>query len=175
MTLYKKITSVDDEKDSIVLFTSLLLRYPEICSLNYYPQENTLKLIFILCGNLQKPLLNKFSDELNISIQAYLFFEKNETPREIIINYDYESELTRVIITRDADTLTQKEISLIIKLLHVHFKKFLFSEEKTIFAEEDLPVQDDYIKDMLENLQPESFKNEIIALREDGRVLIFKQ
>jgi hypothetical protein len=175
MTSYKKIAIADDEKDSIALFTSLLVRYPEVCSLNYYPSQNFLKLIFIFQGNLKESLLKKFSDELITCVHTYLYFEKNEIPRQITIKYDYEPELTRIIITRDADTLTQKEISLMIKLLHSHFKNLLLSEEKTIIAEEELLLQDDYIKYMLENLQPQNFKNKIIALREDGRVLIFKQ
>lgn len=175
MTSYKKATLTDDEKDSIALFTSLLVRYPELCSLNYCPSQNFLKLIFIFQGNLKKSFLEKFSDELITCVHTFLYFEKKEIPRHISINYDYEPELTRIIITRDADTLTQKEISLMIKLLHSHFKNLLLSEEKTIFAEEELLLQDDYIKYMLENLQPQNFKNKIIALREDGRVLIFKQ
>lgn len=174
MVAYNKNSLVDEEKNSIGLLTSLLVRYPEVCSLNYYSWENCLKLIFILRGKLKKSLLEKFQEELIICVRTYLYFEKKDIPRQIRIKYDYESDLTRIIITRDADTLTQEEISLIINLLHVRFKNLLISDESSNFAEEDLLLQDNYIKCMLDNLHPQKFKNEIIALREEGRVLVFK-
>lgn len=175
MAAYIKNCLADEEKDSIGLLTSLLVRYPEVCSLNYHPGENSLKLIFILRGKLKKSILKKFSDELIICVRTYLYFEKKDVPRQIRVKYDYESELTRIIITRDAASLTQREISLMINLLQAHFKNLLISDESTNFAEEDLLLQDDYIKCMLDNLHPGMFKNKIIALREEGRVLVFKQ
>lgn len=173
MAFYKKI-SLDDE-DSINLFTSLLVRYPELCSINYYPQAISLKLTFILRGKLKKSVLAQFSNELKMCICTYLYFEKNVKPKTIKINYVYEPGLTMMVITRDANTLTQKEISLIINLLHCRFDNFLISDGNAVFAEEDLLEQDDYIKFMLDNLQPSNIKNKIIALREEGRVLVFKQ
>ena len=157
------------------MLTSLLVRYPEVCSLNYYAWKNSLELMFIMRGKLKKSILKKFSDELIMCIRTYLYFEKKVIPEQMMINYAYELDLTKIMITRDAITLTPKEISLIINLLNSRFKNLLISDESSIFEEEDLLLQDDYIKYMLDNLQPRRFKNKIIALREEGRVLVFKQ
>lgn len=173
MAFYKKVT-IDDE-DSISLFTSLLVRYPELCSINYFPKQNSLRLTFILKGELKKSLLYQFNNELRTCVCTYLFLEKNLNPRQIKIKYVHEPGLTMMVITRDANTLTQKEISLIINLLHIRFDGLLISDGNVTFDEEDLHEQDDYIRFMLDNLQPCNIKSTIFVLREEGRVLVFKQ
>ena len=174
MTL-SKASVINDEKDSIILFTSLLLRHPELSTLTYYPRENNLKLTFILNSNLGETPFQQFNQDLITSIGAYLYFNKREIPREITASFDYEAGLGKITITRDALTLGQKEISLIINLLYLHFPQLLLHGKKADFGEEDFPLDDDYLKQTLGNLQPHSFKNKIMALREDGRILIYKQ
>jgi len=174
----KRIAISEDEKDSIGLLTSLLVRFPEICSINYYPSENSLKLIFILHGKPKEYILNKFSDELSTCIRTYLRFEKSEGPKSLqqfLINFEYELNYTKIIITRDIDSLLPKEISIAIYLLNTYFKNLLIIDESSVFIEEDLLLQDDYIKCLLDSLQAKKLENEIIALREEGRVLVFKQ
>mgnify|MGYP000958306430 CR=1 FL=1 len=175
MITSKKTALTEDEKDSIGLLTSLLVRYPELCSINYFPYENSMKMVFILQGNIQESALKDYSDELNMCIRTYLFFEKKDCLQNLEINFEHEPNLTRLLITRDTESLMPKEISLMISLLNARFANLLICDECSVFVEEDLLLQDDYIKCMLDTLQARKLKNRIIALREEGRVLVFKQ
>ncbi|MGI6145366.1 MAG: hypothetical protein GX092_02515 [Clostridia bacterium] len=175
MITLKKTALTEDEKDSIGLLTSLLVRYPELCSINYYPYENSLKMGFILQGNIPESALKEYSEELSLCIRTYLYFEKRDCLQHLEINFEHEPNLTRLLITRDTKSLMPKEISLMINLLKAKFTNLLICDECSVFVEEDLLLQDDYIKCMLDTLQARKLNNELIALREDGRVLVFKQ
>jgi len=175
MITSKKTALTEDEKDSIGLLTSLLVRYPELCSINYYPYENSMKMVFILKGNIQESALNEYRDELDLCIRTYLYFEKKDCPQQLEINFEYESNLTKLVITRDTGSLMPKEIFLMISLLNTRFTNLLICDEGSVFVEEELLLQDDYIKCMLDTLQARKLKNKIIALREGGRVFVFKQ
>lgn len=171
----EKIIFSEDEKDSIGLLTSLLVRFPELCSVNYLPYVNSLNLVFILKGEINKYSLQNFSDELINSIRAYFRFERKNSPKQLLINHDYQFNLTRIIITRDIDSLLLKEISIMIDLLKTHFNNRLIVDDSAVIGEEALLLQDDYLKCLLENFQAQNLTNKIIALREEGRVLVFKQ
>jgi len=175
MITSKKTALTEDEKDSIGLLTSLLVRYPELCSINYYPYENSMKMVFILQGNIQESALNEYRNELDLCIRTYLYFEKKDCLQHLEIKFEYEPNLTKLLITRDTESLMPKEISLMISLLKTKFANLLICDECSVFVEEDLLLQDDYIKCMLDTLQARKLKNKIIALREEGRVLVFKQ
>lgn len=164
----------EEEKDGIGILTSLLVRFPELCSVNYFPCENSLKLVFILQGNITEFSLLKFSEDLKICIRTYLQFEKKSNPQQILINFEYEFELTRIVITRDIDSFLPKEISMMVHLLNAHFNNLLICDDNAVIIEEALLLQDDYIKCMLDNLRARNLTNKIIALREEGRVLVFK-
>lgn len=172
MQLEKKI--VPEDEDSINLVTTLLIRYPQLCTINYSPKGHLLKLSFILKKDLDLPILKKFQDELISCIRAYSYFERKEEPRLLKIAFNRISGLTNIEITRDASTLTQKEISLIVTIMNDSFPKILVSDEITV-PEDELSEQDDFIRYMLDNLRVKSPANKLIALREEGRVLVFKR
>ena len=173
MSLYNKKEL--DNKDSINLLTSLLVRYPEVCTIKYYPLSNLFKLIFIFKCDLNSKILKQFKNELLTCINTYHYFEKNNIAKLIKIKYDYNSGFTVMELTRDTITLTQKELTLIVYLLHNYFDNLLLSEESYVYKDDNYVEQDDNIRQLLDNLQHISIKNTLIALRKEGRVLVFKQ
>ncbi len=172
MKFYKN--SLPEDEESINLLTSLLVRYPELCTINFTPKGRLLKLSFILKDELKKDLYKKISDELVECVSTYLYFENKTEPNHFKINYTLGSGITVIEITRDANTLRQKEIALIISCLHANFKQIVVSNEPT-FQADDLLEQDDFICDLLDNLRVKTPKNKLIAVREEGRVLVFKR
>jgi hypothetical protein len=172
MQLYKK--SAADDEDSISLVTTLLVRYPELCTINYSPKGPLLKLSFILKSELNKKIIQKIQEDLMGCISTYMYFENKEEPHYFKVNYSHASGLTQLEITRDTATLTQREIALIVSFLNQEFNNLLVSEAAVI-SEDDLTDQDDFICYMLDNLRQKNPKNRLIAVREEGRVLVFKR
>ena len=172
MRFYQQTLPEDEE--SINLLTSLLVRYPELCTINFTPKGRLLKLSFILKDELKKDSFTRFNNELVECVSTYLYFENRTEPKHFKINYSLGSGLTVIEITRDANTLRQKEIGLIINYLHDNFNQIVVSDEP-VFKEDDLPEQDDFICNMLDNLRIKTPKNKLIAVREEGRVMVFKR
>jgi len=172
MRFYQK--SMPEDEESINLLTSLLVRYPELCTINFTPKGRLLKLSFILKAELKKISYVKFYNELAECVSTYLYFESRTEPKHFKINYALGSGITVIEITRDANTLRQQEIALIIDYLHDNFKQIVVSDEPS-FKEDDLPEQDNFICNMLDTLRIKTPKNKLIAVREEGRVLVFKR
>jgi len=166
--------ALPDDEESISLLTTLLIRYPEVCSVNYSPVGRQLRLSFILNHQLNKKAQEEFKEELISCICTYIYFEKKEEPKHIRIKYTNGPGIGIVEITRDAATLTQKEISLMINYMHERFPGGLVTEEAAL-PEDDLLEHDDIIRYMLDKLRIKYPKNKLIAVREEGRVLVFKR
>jgi len=172
MRFFKKTLPEDEE--SINLLTSLLVRYPELCTINFTPKGRLLKLSFILRIELNKKTCAQIQDDLFQCISTFLYFENRTAPAHFKINHTFGSGLTILEITRDANTLLQQEIALIIAYLRQHFQQIVVSDETT-FQEEELWEQDSLIGSMLDSLRIINPKNKLIAVREEGRVLVFKR
>lgn len=172
MLSYKQ--SLPDDEESISLLTTLLIRYPEVCSINYSPVGRQLRLSFILKSQLDKKSQEQFQEELQSCVSTYIYFEKKEEPKHFKVKYSDGPGIGIVEITRDAATLTQKEIALIINYMQDRFPGILVSDELAL-PEDDLLEQDDFIRYMLDKLRIKYPKYKLIAVREEGRVLVFKR
>ena len=162
------------DEDSISLFTSLLVRYPELGTINYSSRGQILKLSFILKDKIPRQTIQEFSEELNICIIAYTHFEGQHEPKLLKVTTNYGPGITLMEISRDSNTLTQKEIGLIINYLRDKFAGHLVCENYT-FPEEELLEHDDLIRSMLDSLRKKNPKKNLIAVREEGRVLVFNK
>lgn len=172
MQFPKKKYSEDD--DSISLLTYLLVRYPELGTINYSPRGHILKMSFILADDLDKGLFQDFCDELTSCISSFFYFEKQEEPRIVRITRSLGPGISIIEITRDAATLSQKEIALIVSYLHEKFVNILVSDAN-YYHEDELLEQDDYIRYMLDSIKIKNPKTKLIGVREEGRVLVFKR
>lgn len=165
---------VNDEDDSISLLTTLLIRYPQVCTVNYIPAGRLLKLGFILKEDLEKKEYNEFNNEFVSCIETFLYFENRTEAKNIKLRWDHGPGITILEITRDAATLTQRELALIIDLLRERFDQLLVSDGIN-HQDEALLEQDDLIRYMLDKIKQRSPKSKLIAVREEGRVLVFKR
>ena len=64
---------------------------------------------------------------------------------------------------------------MVIELVHMNFNQNLVSEKNDSLMEEDLLMQEELIEHMLENLKISSPEKNLIAFREEGRVLVFNK
>ncbi|WP_418789926.1 hypothetical protein [Phosphitispora sp. TUW77] len=174
MQLQYKTAPNNEVSDSIGLLISILVRYPELGTINYDPVLQQLRFTFIFSCVLDEEKLVNFKDTVVASIQAYNAFE-NRVPLVTDVRFNPCEEFTMLEVIRDVGTLTQEELSMIIELVHHNFKKDLIFEKNDNLLEEDLLIQEELIEHMLENIKISYPEKNLIAFREDGRVLVFNK
>jgi hypothetical protein len=160
--------------DSVGLLISILVRYPEVATIDFDPENQLLKFTFIYSQMLGKNELDNLRDKLMDSIEVYNLLEGKE-PRFISLTHQVCSNLTMIEIQRDVESLVQEEITLIVNLFHQYLNTNLVTEESEQYVEEDLIAQEELIEHMLENIKCSKQEKPLFAFREEGRVLVFNK
>lgn len=160
--------------DSVGLLISILVRYPEIGTVKFNPQNQTLKLSFILSRLFSNDEYQIFTDKLCSSLEAYNFLESQN---DVVIHtaYDQYEQIGVLEVIRDVHTLSRTEISLIIAIIRDHFERIMVIDKNDSLLEEDLLVQEELIENMLEHLKGARYEKNLIGIREDGRVMVFNK
>lgn len=169
---------IDNDKkrnisDSVSLLISILVRYPEVATINFDQENKVLKFTFIITGIIDEMVLNDFKKGLINSTEVYNMLE-NQKPTILEINEQLAEDFTLLEVKRDVATLTKEEISLYISLLRIKFNKSIVAEMNEML-EEDLLMQEELIEHMLENIKFTNQDNSLIAFREEGKVLVFNK
>lgn len=159
--------------DSISLLISILVRYPEVATINFDPEAKALKFTFIITGIIDDIELTEFKKRLINSTEVYNMLE-NQNPQILEIKEQYTEDFTLLEVKRDVGTLTKEEIALYISLLRIKFNKMIVAETNEML-EEDLLMQEELIEHMLENIKDSSQDKRLIAFREEGKVLVFNK
>ncbi len=171
LTLNKKN---NEDDDSIDFLTTLLIRYPEVCSVYYSANGSLLQLQFILQEPLEKKVQAQFKEEITNCILTYIYLAGLGEPQHCEIECLDMPEIGVIKITRDTATLTQKELALIMNYLQDRFADNLVADDLNI-PQEDLPEHDDLICFMLNKLKMRDIKFNLIALRDEGRVFVYRR
>ncbi len=174
MHLQYKSKPQEEVSDSIGLLISILVRYPEVGTINYDPIRQQLKFTFIFSCVLEESELVNFKKIVVESIETYNKLE-GRNPVFIETSCSLCENFTMFEVSRDVGTLSQEEISLVIELVHMNYTQNLISEKNDSLMEEDLLMQEELIEHMLENLKISSPEKNLIAFREEGRVLVFNK
>lgn len=164
----------DNVTDSVGLLISILLRYPEVATINFDPENHLLKFTFIYLQVLGNNELENIKEKLMDSIEVYNLLEGKET-RLVSLDHQICGNLTLLEVQRDVDTLVQEEITLIVELFHQHLNTNLVTEDNEQLIEEDLLAQEEMIEHMLESIKGSTQDKYLFAFREEGRVLVFNK
>ncbi|MCL6559402.1 MAG: hypothetical protein K6U74_11520 [Firmicutes bacterium] len=164
----------DNVTDSVGLLISILVRYPEVATINFDPENQLLKFTFIYSQVLGDNELDNLKQKLMDSIEVYNFLEGKET-RLISLNRQICDNLTLIEVERDVDTLVQEEIALIVELFRQYLNTSLVTEENEQLFEEDLIAQEEIIEHMLESIKGSTQDKFLFAFREEGKVLVFNK
>jgi len=164
----------DNMSDSVGLVTSILVRYPEVATIIFNPEQQVLKLTFILNQKPDFMAIETMKSRVTESIEVYNFLEGNK-PGLVLIGLQECDQFTLIEIQRDVDTLVQEEIALIVQLFYDFFGNCLVTDYNNSYFEEDLLMQEEIIEQMLENVKIKSDNKHWYAFREEGRVLVFNK
>lgn len=160
-------------QDGVGLLTSILSRYAEVGSVHYWCEEHALKFTFMITH--PQEALQEASSVQTIVKPAVEFFHQLEGRRMRVfdINCRSEENVCVITVTRDVDSMTQREVGLIVELLKRKYKKQLVYDEMYLPEEEQI-FQEDMISQMLFSIQSDSMDKNVLALRAEGRVVVFK-
>ncbi len=154
------------------LIVSLLIRYPEIATLKLDPEENVFIFSFIFKRNLSAKEEKLFREELEISILTLVELIRYE-PKIINITFKRQKDLSFLEIKRDISSLSQEEISLVVRIINNKYEEDIIKDYDDNINEEELVFQEEIINHMLDDLKESQQDKELIGIREDGRVMIF--
>ncbi|MCL5058623.1 MAG: hypothetical protein M1130_11680 [Actinobacteria bacterium] len=164
----------EDVTDSIGLLISILVRYPEVATINYDPGQRVLKFTFITSRVLEPAERDAISGRLLESIEVFSMLE-GKAIRLSAVDYQECESFTMVEIQRDVETLKQEEIALIVELFRQSLENSLITDEGHSLYEEDLVIQEEIIEHMLESVRDCAGDKKLFAFREEGRVLVFNK
>jgi len=164
----------EDVTSSVSLLISILIRYPEVATINFDPDLQVLRFTFIYSRTLSDTEINGLQERVLSSIEVYNLLEGKE-PQVVQLDYKISDNLTMIEIQRDVDTLVQEEIALMVEVFRHYIQNNLVTEESEQLVDEDLVVQEELIEHMLENVKTKSENKRLYAFRDEGRVLVFNK
>lgn len=165
----------DGSSTSVGLLVSILVRYPEICTVSYTPDSRVLGFSFMVARRVNADEFDAFRRLALASISVYLELVRLEDAPHAEISSSYLGNVTQVQLTRDVATLTGDEISLLIGLILDAFGDDLVSDRSEDLGEEELMVQEEFIANLLADLKETTQEKRLIGFREEGRVMVFNR
>jgi len=172
--LQNRLKAGDDVTDCVGLLISILVRYPQVASINFDPWEQILRFNFICSQVLNQHEFEEFKTLLLNSIQTYNYLEKKDAVLIEIVHQVYD-DLTLIEIKRDVVTLVQEEIALVVALFNQFMGANLVYDLNEDIIEEDLIVQEEIIEHMLESVRGTVEDKHLYAFREEGKVMVFNK
>lgn len=160
--------------DSIGLLISILVRYPEVGTINYEPRDQVLRFTFMLAQPVAVEQVQEFEKMFRKSLEVYNYLEDRE-PRVINLHHTWNDQLMSLEVQRDVATLSRDEINLIMALVREEFGTSLVVENNDEVQEEELILQEELIDHMLESVKGTASERQLIAFREEGRVMVFNK
>ncbi len=160
--------------DGVHLLISLLVRYPEIGTINFDPDNHALKLTFMVYNRELDINMSAIEKLLNNSLTVYHSLEGFS---DITVQVELVSTppLVTIHLVRDIYSLGKGEIELVIAILKDQFADALIVEQNSILVEEELLFQEELIDNMLENVKNEDSGRSLFGIREEGRVMVFNK
>lgn len=159
---------------NVSLLISMLVRYPEVGSVKYEPRQQTIKIGLILTGELSDEVWATIEPAIIDTVEVYQMIEQRE-PEILELERESFGNLTALSITRDVVTMTPEEIYIIIEFFKERFAGRLVAEQVDWSGEEEMIAQDELIENVLADLEGSRTGRNLIAIREDGRVMVFQK
>lgn len=164
----------EQANNSVSLLISMLVRYPELATINFDPRRQSLKFTFLLTRVLSEEEFGAFRARLLDSLSAYAWLEGLDVSTTEVGLTKY-GDVSVVEVVRDVRSLSQGEVSLTIDLIRGLFASTLVVDRGESVQEDELAAQEELIEQMLEDLRESRSDKNLIAFREEGRVLVFNK
>lgn len=166
--------SDDRPSRSVSLLISMLVRYPEVATVRYEPEQQHLRVGLLISGDLShvqwEELQEGFADTLEVYWQL-----SGRKPATLMMERESYGEMAAITIIRAADSLSPEEVYTWMEFFRDRLAGRLLTESVEFSGEEELLAQDELIEDLLHDMHEGRSGRNLIAIREDGRVMLFQK
>ncbi|HLN64314.1 MAG TPA: hypothetical protein VK464_22575 [Symbiobacteriaceae bacterium] len=160
---------------SVSVLVSMLVRYPEVGTVKYEPRQQTIRMGLVITGEMTDADWNRTEQDLFDTLDVYHLLEQRQ-PSVLDVAMESYGELTSIAITRDVATFSPEEIYTIVEFFKERFAGRLVTELVDWPANEDeMIAQDELIEELVADLEENRSSRNLIAIREDGRVMVFRK
>lgn len=149
---------------------AVLMRYPEVSSVQYNPEHDTLSVNFVIRKQLSGETWNDTWQQLEEVLETYRHVTGRPL-KTIELDSSQLDTVTSVELTRDVATLSVEEIGMAIEVLREIFEGEVLADQHDLL-EEEMMVQEETIQERLEAIK-RGASGHLIAMRDEGRVVVF--
>ncbi|MDD2555288.1 MAG: hypothetical protein PHX16_01175 [Syntrophaceticus sp.] len=149
------------------LLTSILIHNPEIAKIKLDPRKQVVKISFYVKNISQK--IKPLKEHLQQLLETYYYLSDIKVT---VSSFEFQQleYFTIIEFQRDVISFSEKEISLIIALLKEDFDATLVIDEDGLLLMDDPTLHEELVSYLLDNAKTGI---ELIALRDEGRVVVF--
>lgn len=176
-----KVTKMNiaDERgsDGVSLLISILVRFPQIGTINYESKNRIMRLNFIVARPIPDQEQLELAQKLAAHIKAYHFvMSQSPTYMKFECSQQYQ-QFYCVSFERDLASLSKGELDLVISMLSESFGEDLVIEDRESLPEflDEPGFPEDLIDSMMETVRAQRAVKNLTAMRENGRVLVFNK
>jgi hypothetical protein len=163
--------------DGVSLLISILVRFPQIGTIQFDSKKRLLSLNFMLSQTVPSTDLDSFQKTIAANLKAYHYITgKKPSCVKIETKQPYD-KFCMLSIVRDLASLSKGEITLISTLLAEKFHDCLILDDSEFVPDfvDELDFPDELIDSMFEVVRAQRAAKNLTALRENGRVLVFSK
>jgi hypothetical protein len=154
------------------LLVSILIRYNEIDSIRFRAGKAQLSFSFMVRKHCNEDDIYTFKRMLISYLDTYTHLSGQRVGHLSVVSATL-GEYTQIEVTRDVESLTREELSLIISLIRQHFDANLVIEADVALRDDERLLQEELIDDILDDVREGGPRHEIVGFRESGRVMVF--
>jgi hypothetical protein len=173
-------TRTTDASDGVAFLTSLLVRFPELGSASLGPHKGEIRLEFYLDSEVDGMRFEEFIQKFKMSWD--LFFEllrvtPNDRRITRVVDYPTEesqgdAEVEIIRVTRDLETLSLEELSLMVNLIKERFIATIIEGEP--IATTEARYQEQVLLKSLDRVRSDPFAvGALTGFRDEMRVLVY--
>jgi len=160
---------VDRVQEGVGLLSSIVLRYAEVGSVHYWCEQHALKFTFMVQHHQE---VSSLQEILRPALELFHQLE-GQSMRTFDLACRSEENVCVITVTRDVESMTQREVGLIVELIKGKYNKQLLYDELHLPEDEQI-FQEEMITHMLSSIHSDDIDKNVVALRAEGRVLVFK-
>lgn len=164
----------DGVQNHVNLLVSILVRYPQIVTLELRPDEQALILSFMVRGELGARKIASLRRRLTEALDVFGAMTERPVGRLTIVWQGAEG-YTLLEVRRSTESLTHSELSLIVGLLHDAFGSDLVWDGEPLAQADEREAHEALIDHVLAEVRTLCPQRHLVGYRTDGRVFVFNR
>jgi hypothetical protein len=164
---------VVENADTVSLVCALLVRFPELASIQSGPTERSLRLTLALRQRLDRAAQNDLKEAIEEHVRSFLALAKEE-PLALRVDCEGDRTLTFVHVTRDLETFSKEELEMQVALFSERYGEALVKNpHPDDHLEGDPAAEDEAALYAIEALRDPAQSKSLVGFREEKRVLVY--